>query len=62
MAPGSTLSRATDSPVVTTAKLRVVGIPSPYIASLIIYSLIIGPRAAFPSPPLEYGVIPDPLS
>jgi glycosyltransferase involved in cell wall biosynthesis len=38
-------------PVATTARLRVVGRPRASIASLIRYSLSIGPSAARPSPP-----------
>ena len=53
MAPGNSFSRWTFSPVATTAKLRVVGIPRPCMASLMRYSRSIGPRAARPSPPRE---------
>ena len=40
----------------------VVGIFNEFIASLIIYSLSIGPNAARPSPPLEKEVLPEPLN
>ena len=50
------------SPVDITERLLVVGIFNPCIASLIIYSLNIGPRTARPSPPREKGVLPEPLS
>ena len=62
MAPCNIFSLTTSSPVLTTAKLLVVGIFSECIASLIIYSLNIGPSAALPSPFLEKGVCPDPLN
>ena len=61
-APGKALSRYTSSPVATTAKHRDVGTPSACIASLIMYSLIAGPIAHFPSPRLENRVGPEPLS
>ena len=56
------VSRLTHSPVEATARLRVVGIPSACIASLMMYSRSIGPSAARPSPPREYRVRPPPLS
>ena len=48
--------------VATTASERVVGMPSACIASLITYSRSIGPTAALPSPPREYGVRPEPFN
>ena len=62
IAPLKYLSLTTSSPVLTTAKPRVVGIFRLYIDSLIIYSLNIGPKAALPSPFLENAVFPEPLS
>ena len=50
------------SPVVTTARLRVVGMPSACIASLMMYSRSIGPSAARPSPRRENRVCPAPFS
>ena len=50
------------SPVLTTARLRVVGMPRACMASLMIYSRNIGPKAARPSPRRENGVSPEPLS
>ena len=61
-APWSTVSRYTGSPVVTTARLRVVGMPSACIASLMMYSRSMGPSAARPSPRRENGVGPAPFS
>ena len=61
-APGSTvlaLHPASRSP--TTASERVVGTPRACMASLTTYSRSIGPTAAWPSPPRENGVRPDPL-
>ena len=49
-APGKGVSRQTVSPVVTAARVRVVGIPSAAIASLTMYSRRTGPSAARPSP------------
>ena len=48
--PGKIFSLKTGSPVVTILKERVVEIPRAFIASLTIYSLRTGPRAARPSP------------
>ena len=62
IAPSNKFSLTTFSPVLTTAKLLVVGIFNALIASLIIYSLSIGPNAARPSPPLENEVLPEPLN
>ena len=45
----------------TTARLRVVGMPSACIASLMMYSRSIGPSAARPSPRRENRVAPRPL-
>ena len=59
---GQRLLRNTGSPVVTTARLRVVGMPSACMASLMMYSRSIGPSAARPSPRRENGVGPEPLS
>src|SRR6056297_3412283 len=50
----------TGEPVVTTARLRVVGTPKAWRDSLIIYSRSMGPSAARPSPLRENGVMPDP--
>ena len=50
IAPGNGVVLNTLSPVAATDKLRVVGIPSDSIPSLMIYSRIIGPSAARPSP------------
>jgi NAD(P)-dependent dehydrogenase (short-subunit alcohol dehydrogenase family) len=61
-APGRKDSRTTGMPVVATARLRLVGMPSPCMASLMIYSRSIGPSAARPSPPLEYAVFPEPFN
>ena len=61
IAPGIFASRYTGSPELTIARERVVGIPKLYIASLTIYSLRMGPNHARPSPPREYGVLPEPL-
>ena len=44
------------------ARLLVVGMSKKCKASLIIYSLNIGPRAALPSPLLEKEVLPEPLN
>ena len=52
-APGTTVSRSTGRPVATTARERVVGMPSACIASLTMNSRSIGPTAARPSPPRE---------
>ena len=60
-APGRNVSRATRSPVATTASARVVGMPSACIASPITYSRSIGPTAALPSPPRANGVRPEPF-
>ena len=56
IAPSCTSSLYTLAPVFTTAKLLVVGIFSPAMASLIRYSLSIARRVARPSPPLENAV------
>ena len=61
IAPCRAVSRKTGSPVATTARLRVVGMPIACMASLTIYSRSIGPKAARPSPFREKGVLPDPL-
>ena len=53
------VSRYTGSPVVTTARLRVVGMPSACIASLMMYSRSMGPSAARPSPRRENRVGPS---
>ena len=61
-APWSTVSRYTGSPVAATARLRVVGIPSACMASLMMYSRSIGPSEARPSPRRENRVGPAPFS
>jgi hypothetical protein len=55
IAPCRVVSRNTGSPVVTTARLRVVGMPRACRASLMMYSRSIGPRAARPSPCAKTG-------
>ncbi len=55
-------SRMMTSPVKVTARLRVVGMPSACIASLMMYSRSIGPSGARPSPEREYSVRPEPFS
>ena len=59
--PAARVSRCTGRPVATTARDRVVGMPSACIASLTMYSRSIGPTAARPSPPRANGVAPEPL-
>ena len=54
-------SRSTGSPVAATASARVVGMPSACIASPISTRAASGPTAAWPSPPRENGVRPEPL-
>ena len=61
-APGSAARGTPARPSPTTARLRVVGMPSACIASLMMYSRSIGPSAARPSPRRENGVGPAPLS
>ena len=60
--PGRLEPLSTCSPVLITANALVVGIPNACIDSLNKYSLKTGPSADLPSPLLENGVGPDPLS
>ncbi len=53
IAPGSRVSLGTNSPVATTARLRLVGMPRACMASLMMYSRSMGPMVALPSPPRE---------
>ena len=62
IAPGNKSSLTIFSPVLTTARLLVVGIFKACMASLIIYSLNMGPKTARPSPLLEKDVLPEPLN
>ena len=61
-AAGVPPSRQIRSPVATTASARLVGMPSPAMASPRRSSRRAADRVARPSPPLEKGVRPDPFS
>lgn len=62
MPPWRGSSLMTFSPDDIAARARVVGMPRANMASLMRYSRMTGPSADLPSPPLENGVLPEPLS